>query len=417
MKKSTRIIHWLMCLFVGSGVLWSGIASSEVSEINKVIETIEGGAVTPQYHPCGPHPVARVASTDSTNPAFFSCAGTYNSHGDKFTCEWTFNDPFSSDNVKTGVNVDHIYKVPGIYSVQMKACDDQCCNSPTNLSVHIGEPCNSIVDANGPYHANIGEPIIFYAKRPGCEGVHFEWDFGDGQTHNGRDTHDLGREHDHAYAAEGAYTVTLNAYVNEVLKGTTTTSAIISVPVNNAPVANPGGPYTSTAGHHVIFDGTASSDPEGSALTYQWHFGDGSAAASAAQPTHIYSEPGEYTITLIVNDGINDSLGVTTTVNIPEANDLNIPPVAMPGYGYSLSYPGQAIEFDGSASYDPEGAELIYWWDFGDDSSPGVDSSRPTHIYTEVGIYKVTLIVYDGVSSSEATTYINSANRKQIIIR
>ena len=72
MKKSKRIINWLMYTIIDSGILLPSIVLGEVNEINKVIETIEGGVVTPQYHPCGPHPVERVASTDNTNPAFFS---------------------------------------------------------------------------------------------------------------------------------------------------------------------------------------------------------------------------------------------------------------------------------------------------------------------------------------------------------
>jgi PKD repeat protein len=38
------------------------------------------------------------------------------------------------------------------------------------------------------------------------------------------------------------------------------------------------------------------------AVTYSWDFGDGSAAGTEANPTHVYQKPGEYTATLSVKD-------------------------------------------------------------------------------------------------------------------
>jgi len=36
--------------------------------------------------------------------------------------------------------------------------------------------------------------------------------------------------------------------------------------------------------------------------TYKWDFGDGSAASTEANPTHVYQKEGEFTATLTVND-------------------------------------------------------------------------------------------------------------------
>jgi hypothetical protein len=49
------------------------------------------------------------------------------------------------------------------------------------------------------------------------------------------------------------------------------------------------------------FDGSGSTDPEGSSLTYAWNLGDG-AAASGAKISHTYSRAGNYTVTLTVTD-------------------------------------------------------------------------------------------------------------------
>ncbi len=42
-------------------------------------------------------------------------------------------------------------------------------------------------------------------------------------------------------------------------------------------------------------------------LTYKWDFGDGSAASTDANPTHVYQKAGEYTATL----SVKDSKGIT----------------------------------------------------------------------------------------------------------
>lgn len=49
------------------------------------------------------------------------------------------------------------------------------------------------------------------------------------------------------------------------------------------------------------FDGTGSSDPDGSVVAYAWSFGDG-ATANGATATHAYGAAGTYTVTLVVTD-------------------------------------------------------------------------------------------------------------------
>ena len=67
-------------------------------------------------------------------------------------------------------------------------------------------------------------------------------------------------------------------------------------------------------------DASASSDPETVALTFKWNFGDGSTlTTSVAAIGHTYNSSGNFTVTLVVNDGQLDSAPFTTQANITEA--------------------------------------------------------------------------------------------------
>jgi PKD repeat protein len=90
---------------------------------------------------------------------------------------------------------------------------------------------------------------------------------------------------------------------------------------NRAPVAVVSAtPTSGPAPRQVVFDGSASSDPEFTALTYQWSFGDGG-SSTAAKPVHSYASPGTYQAVLTVTDqrGGVDTESVTINVGAPSA--------------------------------------------------------------------------------------------------
>lgn len=61
------------------------------------------------------------------------------------------------------------------------------------------------------------------------------------------------------------------------------------------------------------FEAQASSDPDGQLVSYQWEFGDGS-STSGEQVTHAYNAPGEYIVTLTVEDNAGLSDGSIQTL-------------------------------------------------------------------------------------------------------
>ena len=103
--------------------------------------------------------------------------------------------------------------------------------------------------------------------------------------------------------------------------------SVVTFVDNAAPTADAGPGQSVVVGQLVTLDGTGSSDPEDDTLTYQWTLVDEPTGSSvsldddtAAQPTFTPTHPGDYSFTLVVNDGTTDSAadGVTIAAAVGE---------------------------------------------------------------------------------------------------
>ena len=90
---------------------------------------------------------------------------------------------------------------------------------------------------------------------------------------------------------------------------------------NIQPVADAGADQSVMAGDTVSLDGSASTDTNGDLLTYSWSFVSKPAGSLAeftnptsAQPSFVTDEPGDYVVSLVVNDGFVDSDAANVTI-------------------------------------------------------------------------------------------------------
>jgi parallel beta-helix repeat protein len=88
-------------------------------------------------------------------------------------------------------------------------------------------------------------------------------------------------------------------------------------PDNQAPIADVGGPYQGNINGAIMFDGSGSHDEEGAIVGY-WNFGDNS-SGTGLSPTHVYTTPGTYIVTLTVTDEDGDSTTASTSVTITQS--------------------------------------------------------------------------------------------------
>ena len=166
--------------------------------------------------------------------------------------------------------------------------------------------------------------------------------------------------------------------------------------------------FTSTSGtiyvsQLVIFNGTASYDPDGTIVSYAWYFGDGS-TGSGATPSHAYALLGTYSVKLNVTDNSGSTaISTSTIIVIARAITLSLT--------QSSTSPasGQAITVTISA-LDPDGTITTTTVDWGDGTTDSIAGSATTdsHIYTLSGAtsktFTVTVTIHDSNGSVKAAT-------------
>ena len=111
---------------------------------------------------------------------------------------------------------------------------------------------------------------------------------------------------------------------------TVTVSAPTVPPANQPPVASfTATPPSGEAPLMVGFDAAASTDPDGTIVSYYWNYGDGT-TGSGALVNHNYTTAGDYTVILTVtdNNGSTDSATSTVPVSAPTAPPVDQPPTA-----------------------------------------------------------------------------------------
>jgi hypothetical protein len=107
----------------------------------------------------------------------------------------------------------------------------------------------------------------------------------------------------YTFPSAGAYSVGLTIFAKD---GTSTgNGGIVTTGQGGSTSGFIFGPAHPSAGHSVNFSAlsTVSAQP---VMTYMWEFGDGT-TGSGPTPTHLYSRPGRYTVTLVMFSGVGSA--------------------------------------------------------------------------------------------------------------
>lgn len=296
--------------------------------------------------------------------------------------EWSFGDG-SPQVSTTSPTMSHTYNSVGIYRVMLVAIDSNTCNirDTSYINIKVGDlranldfdwdklnPCDSLQYEF--YNLSTAPP-----SRP-FTATSFVWDFGDGSPRVIAGTGPVR----HKYASAGTYNVKLvlldTAYCNSP------DSLVQQLSVATIVNAEFEAPRTGCVPATISLKNTS----EGG-QTFQWSFGDGTTSAQRS-PSHTYTVPGTYTISLVVVDSatcnIIDSVSHSITVYANPVADFSAAPqpptVNTPIVFTNLSSP-DAVRFK---------------WLFGDGDSLVTTSRGPVSWeYNASQTYNACLIAYN----------------------
>lgn len=211
----------------------------------------------------------------------------------------------------------------------------------------------------------------------------------------------------------GSYQVTV--IVSDPSSNTDSETITITVnEVNLAPVLTVPGSQTVDEGLPLTFTVTAT-DPDQPANTVTLACTNCAALgatfnAATGQFSWTPTEAqgvGDYTVTFTATDNGTPSLSDTKSVAV-HVNEVNAPPTASFTVDDSTPVRGQIVNFDASASTDPDpgGSITSYEWNFGDGNTTTVTINTITHKYTTIGSYTITLKVTDITATTGTTTMV-----------
>jgi gliding motility-associated-like protein len=322
----------------------------------------------------GPVDVASVpvAAFTSTQP----CAGQFVQFSDQSTTlvgnvtgwNWSFGD----GGTVTGVqNPTHAYASSGNYTVQL-----------------IVTGSNGCLDTIVHQATVLPAPVAAFNYTPVCPGAAstfqdvstftggtinaWSWNFGDGSPLAGI------QSTPHTYTTAGAFDVVL------VVTGSNGCSDSVSQTVNTEPIPQPGFFVPSGCEDGAVVFPNLSTIASGSITQYDWDFGDGSPADTLISPSHTFTNPGTYFVTLTATS----NKGCSALAR----DEVTIHPRPVSAFSVPLVCPGDTSNFT-DLSTTSSGVILDWIWNFGDGSAVDYGTQNPSHAYPTTGTYSVSLIV------------------------
>jgi PKD repeat protein len=195
--------------------------------------------------------------------------------------------------------------------------------SDTNDTSGQNNPPETPVKPSGPTYVEMSVEYIFMSSTYDVDGdeIRYRFDWGDGNYSNWSDfmSSNTSVSMSHYWSLISNYSIRVMA--QDENGSNSSWSPALSVTVSQAesgeipPVADVNVPSNASADQIIVFNASGSYDIDGVIASYQWDFGDGT-TGSGVSPEHVYENPGEYTVTLVITDNNGNTYSKTMTVDI-----------------------------------------------------------------------------------------------------
>lgn len=290
---------------------------------------------------------------------------------------WDFGDgsPTTTEESPT-----HTFVGPGQYEVTLTAFDPETCNLEDEASLTVTVTEGLPIEAGFQLLQTDCEQLtVEGTDLSEGEFLQYTWNMGDGTQYTSPNIQ-------HNYSAVGQYEVTLTVF-DEACDQTDT----FTLPVNiltevTAIIGNDD--LSECAPYTVQFVNNSAGN------SFTWDFGDGSPQVSGQLVEHTYTEPGNYTVTLVVEgtESCGGSDQTTAEVEVIE------PPVIEALFSAEQFGACEAV----SVNFTDEstGSDLIYAWDI---EGTGYGIPNPQHVFSGEGNYTVSLTVSETLCDQSST--------------
>jgi len=382
----------------------------EICIYNHVLNPIEIQNLYLQYAPTTPTTPSTPSGPTTGKPGinYEYSTTSIDVDGDNIYYLWDWDDgsefvwfgPYSSGEICTR---PHMWAVEGTYNVKVKAKDQLGLESewsnPLTVSIIMKPP---IADANGPYYGTTDDSIHFDGSGSyDLDGIiaNYEWDFGDGHT-------DTGVNPTHKYSSSGTYNITLTVTDDDGLTDTNDTTAVIGH--GNPPTIQ----LIYPTGGEILNDAVTirwyayDSEDDSNLPIYLYYFDEDdnwyqindvleNTGESDWDTTKLPDGTYELLIQAVDNDG-NIGHDSSEPFEIDNHYEPENEPPEKPSKpsGPTSGKAGTSYSYSSSTT-DPDGDQVWYKWDWGNETSgwngpyDSGDTVTASHIWEEKGDYNI----------------------------
>ena len=272
-------------------------------------------------------------------------------------------------NTSTLLNPSNLYTSTGSYTVTLIATDANGITDTAEYINYITVVPKPSADFSATTTASCLDNNSFSFVNSSTGGASYLWDFGDGTTSTQLNP-------THSYSLGGTFTVTLIVTNSFGCTDQKIQNQYITVYPKLNPVISSN--YTSSCDPSTIYTFTCNAP---GAISMHWDFGDGQ-VSNSANPSHTYTSPGQYDVSVIVTDihgcadtsdqDVHINVGSTYLASFYATNDTGCAPFATQFHNTTANV-------------------ATVTWLFGD----GTTSNQldPSHTYQNPGNYSVTFII------------------------
>ncbi len=340
-----------------------------------IADPVAGFSVDSTFASCPPLPVNFF--NESTNASSFT---------------WDYGDNSGLSNLD---DPSHIYTIPGVYNVTLRAFRTEACQDSLMTQDLI------VLDGpEGTYQFDIDTscaPAIVTFTANSVADYMYIWDFGLGDL----DTTQISASSDQVsftYTEPGTYYPTLS-FLNNTGCFRTLPPAGPIVVASSTPAFEASSTVLCSAGETVNFINLSSSATP--IQSVEWLFEGGSPATSTDfEPQVTYNDAGSFDVRMVIdNGGCTDTLLMPDYIKLGDAPDINF------SISASTGCTPLTVNFTDNSSV--ANSSIVSWeWDFGDGDVSDIQS--PTHIYTNeiANTYTATLTITtaDGCTATRSET-------------